>query len=151
MSDMTHQRPMVIFPQKAMLGIATALALTIAAIASAKLSGFQPESSLPKQVPERVRSISFENATSGTVVVNDAQSGEQLKRFASDEGAFVRATLGALVNDRKRRGITATGNFRLEVHTGKQLFLIDEASGKVISLNAFGPDNAAAFAAFLKN
>jgi putative photosynthetic complex assembly protein len=151
MTDMIHQRPMVIFPQKAMLGIATALALTIAAIGTARLSGFEPESSLPKQPPEKMRTIAYENADAGRVVISDAQSGEQLKLYASDEGAFVRATMGALLNDRKRRGITATGDFRLEAHAGKQLFLIDEASGKAISLNAFGPDNAAAFAAFLKN
>jgi putative photosynthetic complex assembly protein len=151
MTDMTHQRPMVIFPQKAMLGIATALALTIAAIGSARLSGFEPESSLPKQPPLDARTLVFEDAASGRVIVSDALTGQHVRQFNSGEGAFVRATMRALVNDRKRRGITATGNFRLEAHAGKQLFLIDEASGKAISLNAFGPDNAAAFAAFLKN
>jgi hypothetical protein len=55
------------------------------------------------------------------------------------------------VNDRKKKGIKTTDDFRLEVHKGPQLFLIDQASGRTISLNAFGPTNTAVFAALMSN
>ena len=55
------------------------------------------------------------------------------------------------MNDRRHKGIPLEGDFRLERHNGNQLFLIDEATGKTLSLNAYGPANTAAFAAFMSN
>jgi putative photosynthetic complex assembly protein len=149
MSMISQQRPTIIFPKKSGLAVAVALALTLAAIGGARLSGFKPETTLPQVAAQEVRLLQFEDAAKGIVVVRDATTGQLIKQFGSGEGAFIRATIRALVNDRKRRGITNTGDFRLEAHAAHQLFLIDEASGKAISLNAFGPDNAAAFAAFM--
>jgi putative photosynthetic complex assembly protein len=149
MTGLTHPRTTMIFPKGSGLAIATALALTMAAIGTARLSGFKPDTNLPAVAAQQVRHLQFEDADKGVVVVRDAESKTVLKKFDSGQGAFVRATIRALVNDRKRKGITAPGDFRLEVHQGQRLFLIDEASGKALSLNAFGPDNAAAFAAFM--
>jgi putative photosynthetic complex assembly protein len=134
-----------------MVATLLALALTVAVIGSARLAGVRPDVSLPVQSALQSRLLQFEDAASGSVVVRDAETGAVVQRFASGEGAFLRATLRALVNDRRRKGITRTGAFRLEAHPGPQLFLIDEASGRTISLNAFGPDNTAVFAAFMSN
>jgi putative photosynthetic complex assembly protein len=146
---MSASRPVTIFPRGSGPAIALALALTLGAIAGARFNGFTPEPTLPQVAPEQKRLLQFEDAAKGIVVVRDARTKQVIKQFGSGEGTFIRATIRALVNDRKRRGITKTGDFRLEAHAGRQLFLIDEASGKAISLNAFGPDNAAAFAAFM--
>ena len=61
----------------------------------------------------------------------------------------LRVALRALVHDQQHQGFDAQTPFRLERQAGGQLFLIDEATGKALALNAFGPANAAAFAAFL--
>jgi putative photosynthetic complex assembly protein len=149
MSMMSESRPTIIFPRGSGIAVAVALALTLAAIGAARYSGFKPETTLPQVAALQVRVLQFEDAKNGRVVVRDATTKRVIQEFGSGQGTFIRATIRALVNDRKRRGITNTGDFRLEAHTGQQLFLIDEASGKAISLNAFGPDNAAAFAAFM--
>jgi putative photosynthetic complex assembly protein len=136
-------------PTKPFAAIMAGLVLTMAVIGSARLAGYEPPSSLPQTEPAELRMLQFEDASQGTVIVRDAQTQETIKSFARAEGSFVRATLRALVNHRKRQGIPLAGNFRLERHEGGQLFLIDEATAKTISLNAFGPANTAVFAAFL--
>jgi putative photosynthetic complex assembly protein len=140
-----------VISQKPLAAIVTALALTVLAIGVSRLSGYHPPSSLPAQASDETRLLRFEDAPQGVVIVSDATTGKTIATFGRGEGSFVRATLRALVRDRIRKGISKPGDFRLERHAGPQLFLIDEASGKTLSLNAFGPDNTAAFAAFMSN
>jgi putative photosynthetic complex assembly protein len=147
MSDTTAP----IISQKPFAAIFVALAITVVAIGAARLSGYQAPLSLPTKTPDYSRVLQFEDAPKGTVIVRDATTGEQVASFGRGEGSFVRATLRALVNDRKHKGIPLEGDFRLERRNGNQLFLIDEATGKTLSLNAYGPANTAAFAAFMSN
>jgi putative photosynthetic complex assembly protein len=147
MSELAHP----IVPQKPFAAIVAGLALTVMVIGAARLSGFTPSSSLPVDQPDAARVLKFEDADAGTVVVRDAKSGDVIQSFGVGEGAFLRATLRALVNDRRKQGNKKQGDFRLERHAGGQHYLIDEATGRSISLNAFGPDNSAVFAAFMSN
>lgn len=139
--QMIHTKPFV--------AIMAGLVLTMVLIGGARLAGYEPPSSLPDMQPSATRLLQFEDASVGTVNVRDAQTQETIHSFGRGEGSFVRATLRALVNHRKNQGIPLEGDFRLERHAGGQLFLIDEATAKTISLNAFGPANTAVFAAFL--
>jgi putative photosynthetic complex assembly protein len=132
-----------IFSPKPFQILFTGLAVMVLGIGAAKLSGFQAPSYKPAQTAEQIRILTFEDVAPGTVIVRDKTTNETVATFGRGEGSFVRATLRALVHDRQRK------DFRLERHSNAQLFLIDEATGKAISLNAFGPDNTAAFAAFL--
>jgi putative photosynthetic complex assembly protein len=138
-----------IFSPKPFQILFTGLAVMVLGIGAAKLSGFQAPSYKPMQTAETVRVLTFEDAQPGTVIVRDKTTNETVATFGRGEGSFVRATLRALVHDRQRKGASLEEDFRLERHSNGQLFLIDEATGKAISLNAFGPDNTAAFAAFL--
>lgn len=136
-------------PTKPFAAIMAGLVLTMAVIGAARLAGFEPPSSLPQTEPAAIRLLQFEDAIQGTVIVRDARTQEIIDSFGRGEGSFVRATLRALVNHRKHQGIPLEGDFRLERHDNGQLFLIDEATAKTISLNAFGPANTAVFAAFM--
>lgn len=138
-----------VIPTKPFAAIMAGLVLTIVVIGTARLAGYEPAPSLPQTEPAAQRILQFEDANPGMVIVRDAQTQIIIHSFGRGEGSFVRATLRALVNHRKRQGIPLEGDFRLERHEGGQLFLIDEATAKTISLNAFGPANTAAFAAFL--
>ncbi len=138
-----------IFSPKPFQILFTGLALMVLGIGAAKLSGYQAPSYKPAETVEQVRILTFEDAAPGTVIVRDKTTNETVATFGRGQGSFVRATLRALVHDRQRKGGSLTADFRLERHSNAQLFLIDEATGKAISLNAFGPDNTAAFAAFL--
>jgi putative photosynthetic complex assembly protein len=140
-----------VFERLPMVPIALVLASVISMIAIARTNGLRPEQSLPHEAALAQRLLHFEDASHGSVIVRDAKTGVVIQQFASGEGAFLRATLRALVNDRKKKGIKTTDDFRLEVHKGPQLFLIDQASGRTISLNAFGPTNTAVFAALMSN
>jgi putative photosynthetic complex assembly protein len=137
--------------QKPFVAIIAALGLIIALIAVSRLSGFEPESSLPVQTAEESIRLKFEDAANGVVLVRDASTGKVIEDFGTGEGAFLRATLRALVNQRRKEGTKAQGDFRLERHNGHQYYLIDEATGRALALNAFGPSNAAVFAAFMSN
>jgi putative photosynthetic complex assembly protein len=151
MSDTTA--PMI--SQKPFAAVVAVLAVSVLVIGVARLSGYQPPQILPAGAADESRVLKFEDTSRGVVSVRDAKTGESIASFGRGEGSFVRATLRALVNDRRHKGIPLEGDFRLERHTvssaGTQLYLIDEATGKTLSLNAYGPDNTAAFAAFMSN
>jgi putative photosynthetic complex assembly protein len=128
------------------------LAVTVVAIGVMRLAGYQPEASKPVTAPDATRTLAVLDGAKGSVIVRDAKTGQDIQMFKSAEGAFVRATFRALVNDRRHKSLPLQeSHFRLERHNGHQLFLIDEATGRVISLNAFGPANTAVFAAFMSN
>jgi putative photosynthetic complex assembly protein len=138
-----------IFSPKPFQILFTGLAVMVLTIGVARLAGYQAPSYKPSDTVEAARVLKFEDGASGVVIVRDKASGDKVAQFGKGEGSFVRSTLRALVHDRQRKGLTSNQDFRLERHANAQLFLIDEATGKAISLNAFGPDNTAAFAAFL--
>ncbi len=140
-----------IFTTKAFKFIFVGLACVFVLIGSMRLAGFRPPSSLPVEPALQTRVLAVEDAAEGKVIVRDAKTGEMIVTYNRGEGSFFRATLRTLVNDRKHKGLDSGGNFRLEAHTGNQLFLIDEASGKTLSMNAFGPSNTAVFAALISN
>ncbi len=127
------------------------LVFVVMLIGAARLSGYQPPSSLPADVASQVLVLKVEDSTDGAVIVRNAKTGEPIATYKSGEGSFFRATLRALVHDRMHKSVNREGNFRLETHSGNQLFLIDETSGKTLSMNAFGPANTAVFAALMFN
>jgi putative photosynthetic complex assembly protein len=137
--------------QKPFLAIVAALAMMVVVIGGARMMGLRPASTVSSHPVEDSRLLRFEDAEQGVVHVRDATSGQLIKSFGIGEGAFMRATLRALVNDRRHKAITKQGDFRLERRVDGQHYLIDEATGRSISLNAFGPDNSAVFAAFMSN
>jgi putative photosynthetic complex assembly protein len=138
-------------PDKPMAAVFIGLAATVLLIGGARLAGYQAQSARPLVSADEMRELKFEDASRGVVNVSDAKTGERITSFGSGEGAFVRATLRALVNNRRRQGMPIEGDFKLERHGDNQLYLIDEIAGKTLTLNAYGPVNAAAFAAFMPN
>jgi len=123
----------------------------VALIGAMRLNGYAPPPSLPSDTATQSRVLQVADAAGGDVVVRDAATGALITTYHSGEGSFFRATLRTLVNDRRHKGLPLTGHFRLEAHAGNQLFLIDEVSGKTLSMNAFGPTNTAVFAALMSN
>jgi putative photosynthetic complex assembly protein len=147
MADLTAP----IFPQKPVLAVAALMVVSVLMIGSMRLLDYRPDTSLPTTSATTSRFISAEDASEGRVIVRDSKTGDEITTFHRGEGSFFRAALRALVNNRKHRGLAVAGDFRLENHNGQQLFLIDDTTGKVLSLNAFGPANTAVFAAFMSN
>jgi putative photosynthetic complex assembly protein len=143
-----------IFPHKPMIAVFAALAMLVVVVGGMRLSGFEAQSLKPTVAPDETLVLKVEDGNEGRVVVSDVESGRVIKTFHRGEGSFLRATFRALVNDRKRKGASMQEDFRLERHeaeSGNQFYLIDGATGRAISLNAFGPTNTAVFAALMSN
>jgi putative photosynthetic complex assembly protein len=140
-----------IFPQKSVMAVAAMMFVTLLLIGSMRLAGYHPDATLPITISDAARFIKAQDASEGRVIVSDAKTGEEITTFHRGEGSFFRAALRALVNNRKHMGLPVDGDFRLESYDGYKLFLIDDTSGKVLPLNAFGPANTAVFAAFMSN
>jgi putative photosynthetic complex assembly protein len=140
-----------VLPNKLFGSIIVGLAAMVVVIGVMRLSGMAPIGHVDRGVAEAVLQLRVEDGRNGEVHVFNAQSGVLLQTYRRAEGSFFRATLRALVNDRRRKGTQLEGNFVLERHAGGQLYLIDGVTGKRLTLNAYGPDNSAVFAAFMSN
>jgi putative photosynthetic complex assembly protein len=90
-------------------------------------------------------SLDFADADSGGVVVTDAASGVELRRYGMGEGTFVRGVLRTLVRERVSREIGSQQSFQLELTADGGLMLVDKVTGHWIALEAFGPDNFGEF------
>jgi putative photosynthetic complex assembly protein len=93
-----------------------------------------------------VLQLRFEDRDDGAVVVRDAANGAQLYTVEPGVGGFVRATMRGMARERKRDDIGQQPPFTLTRWTDGTVSLQDEATGRNIDLDAFGPTNAGAFA-----
>ena len=91
------------------------------------------------------RDLHFFDEANGVVSVRDAASGDELARIASGEDGFIRSVMRGLVRTRNARGIGREVPFRLTAWDRGFLSLEDPATGQLVELTAFGPDNVAAF------
>ncbi|MCH1554157.1 MAG: hypothetical protein L7S45_06140 [Luminiphilus sp.] len=92
-------------------------------------------------------SLNFSDSDSGGVIVIDAKSGSEIRRYDMGEGSFVRGVLRTLVRERASRDIGGQQSFQLELTSDGGLMLVDENTGYWIALEAFGPDNYREFRA----
>lgn len=148
---MATSSPAVIIPARPFAAILAGLVVVLVLLGTMRLVGHAPEANMPASAADAVRMLQVEDGAQGVVVVRDATTGQHIKTFRRAEGSFLRATFRALVNDRRRKGVTSGGDFRLESRSGGQLYLTDEATGRRLALNAYGPDNSAVFAEFISN
>ena len=101
--------------------------------------------------PSETRRLTFADRSDGAVVITDADSGAQVALIESEtkSGGFIRGVLRGLARERRMRGIGSGPAFALVLWEDGSLSLTDEATGRIIELGAFGPDNRDAFAAVL--
>ena len=83
--------------------------------------------------------------------MNDAATGERIAELQPGEGGFVRGSLRAFDRMRLVAQAPADAPLRIIRWENGAISLSDTATGERVYLNAFGPDNAAAYAAFLEN
>ncbi len=83
------------------------------------------------------------------VVVRDSASGLELARLSNTEANFVSGSLRGLERMRVGRDISAEQPYRVIQWQNGWVSLSDTGTGQRLYLNAFGPDNVAAFTRFL--
>ncbi len=85
----------------------------------------------------------------GRVRVSDATSGEVLAEYGAAEGGFVGGSYRGLARMRLVAQVSPETPYRVIEWANGAVSLSDTGTGQRIYLNAFGPDNVAAFARFL--
>jgi putative photosynthetic complex assembly protein len=95
------------------------------------------------------RTLRFFDEADGTVRVEDGATAEVLARFGQGEGGFIRASVRALVHQRRIRGEGPEVPFALTQWEGGGLTLSDPVTGRSVEVSSFGPDNRAIYANLL--
>ncbi len=99
--------------------------------------------------PVDIRDIVFLPGEGDSVIVTDAASGAVIEELGSNQDGFVRGALRGLQRSRTIANVPQTQPFRLIMWEGGAITLSDTGTGERIYLDAFGPDNVAAFSRFL--
>lgn len=136
------------FPRALLLGAGALIAFVIAAT----LFGQSTEIGVVRNTigePAAIRDIRLARTGSGIVRVSDAATGDELAAYKAGEGGFVSGSVRGLERLRHVAQADADAPYRLIRWTSGAVSLSDTATGERIYLNAFGPDNAAAFARLL--
>ncbi len=144
MSAATHS-----FPRLPLFGAIALICVAMGTVAAARLSGTSARMMIHDDAPVASRMLRFEDRKDGSVGVLDATTAQDIAVAAPGTNGFLRGTMRGLMRTRKLGEINATEPFRLELYADGQLVLTDTIVQKPIALNAFGPSNAAVFAAFL--
>jgi len=103
---------------------------------------------MPAATPVEVLALRFEDRDDGGVNVRDAKDNGMVKSIDPGTNGFLRSTVRGLVRERKRALVGPDLPFRLTRWSDGTMSLEDEATERRVSLEAFGPTNAAVFAQF---
>ncbi|KAA5603066.1 photosynthetic complex assembly protein PuhC [Blastochloris sulfoviridis] len=98
------------------------------------------------------RDLRFVSSREGNISIFDAQSGEQIVRLEGNSDGFIRGMVRALSHDRRMNADETSGApYRLSLYANGRLTLTDQATGRELVINAFGPTNIAAMGRLLKS
>lgn len=143
--------PEIGVPKPALIGAALLIVCTIALAATARWTGAgRTELDAPAAVA-RERAILFAPQADSGLAILDASSQAVVLRLGPQDGGFVRGSVRALRYVRERSGSTLeAAPWRLREWPNGRLTLEDPTTGYRAELNAFGPDNVAAFRRLLR-
>jgi len=134
-------------PRAAIIGAGAVLLVTILWVGATRLNGEPTRETFAAVATER--SLRFEDLADGGVAVRDAGDGRVVAEMEAGTNHFLRALMRGLARERVRQGQGGEVPFHLTRRVDGQLTLLDPVTHRVVDLSAFGPSNAAVFAAFL--
>jgi putative photosynthetic complex assembly protein len=140
----THRRHQGV-PLAILIAAALMISLAVAASYYSRVTGVG-RVALQGAQPYKTLSLHFNDMPNGGVEVQDAERGDVIYVVEPGKGGFVRATLRTFAQARRRDDKGAATPFRLTRWTDGTLSLDDPTTGRNLGLDAFGPDNAGAFA-----
>jgi putative photosynthetic complex assembly protein len=91
------------------------------------------------------RDLLFLDRPEGGVAILDAQTGATVHVLLPGEDGFVRATVRTMAQERVRRDLMRTTPFELKRHADGRVTFEDPLTGRIVTLEAFGATNRAAF------
>jgi putative photosynthetic complex assembly protein len=95
------------------------------------------------------RSLMFVDAPDGTVIVNDAASNKRVAVLPAKSNAFIRTTMRGIAHAGDHEFAVQNHAVLLTMWEDGRLTLDDPVSGRRLDLEAFGKDNAGAYASLL--
>ncbi len=133
------------FPRALLIGAAALIAFALVATAMGRVSGIGV---VEQQPAAKIRSLPFHvvDKDDGSAVILHADDKRILHVVEPGKDGFIRATLRGFVRERKRSNIGDATPFTLTHWSDGALSLSDTTTGRRVSLEAFGPTNAQAFA-----
>jgi putative photosynthetic complex assembly protein len=136
------------FPRWILLAMGGFLFFSVAAVLFGQTTGIGVVREAPSR-PLNVRDITITRAVGDRVVVTDVATGAVIAAYPPYQGGFVRGSLRAFDRMRDVAAVAKDAPYRLIRWENGRVSLSDTATGQRIYLDAFGRDNAAAFAALL--
>ena len=125
------------------------LALAVVGIGAASRLGVRGGGA-PSAYPVRSADLMVQDRADGSVAVLQAGDAAPVAVLPPASNGFLRVVLAGIVRERQREGMgSPTLPFRVTRWSDGRLTVADDAAGRLVELNAFGPDNAAAFARLL--
>jgi putative photosynthetic complex assembly protein len=135
-------------PRGALAGAGALVALSLALVGLARMTGYQPTKPPVSTVVER-RDLRFEDRADGAVLVYSGPDDRLVDTLQPGTNGFVRGVLRGLVRERRADHIGPEPPFRLTRWADGRLSLDDPSTGRHVDLEVFGPTNAGAFAQIL--
>lgn len=135
-------------PTAALIAVAVLLGFTLLAVMFGRPDG-AVLTALPPGKPVASLAFRAEDQVDGSIAIRDASDGRLVTMIQPQRDGFIRATLRGLAQSRQRVGLGPEQPFDLTRFEDGRLALTDAATGREIALQAFGPDNAGAFARLL--
>lgn len=136
------------FPAPPMLGVAALIVFTLLAVLIGR-GGDVGQVALP--AAEAVETVAFraEDQADGSILLRKAEDHALITTIEPGRDGFMRGTLRGLAQARYRAGLGPEMPFLLNRYEDGRLALRDDATGRTVALEAFGRDNALAFARLL--
>lgn len=101
---------------------------------------------MPEATAVDTLSLRFADRPDGSVAVSDARDDRQIYIVQPGAYGFIRSTLRGLARERRRADFDAAQPFTLTRWSNGTVSLEDRTTNRKVNLDAFGPDNARAFA-----
>ena len=144
MSELFADQP---FPRGAVHAGAALVVMTIAFAGLGHYTGVGA-SHVPASPVTESLSVRFLDNDGGGVRV-ETIDGHVIRTFVAGQGGFLRGVLRGFARDRRSREEGSELPFELTRHADGRLSLTDDATGRVVELSAFGPDNVGVFASLM--
>lgn len=136
------------FPTGALIAAFVMIVIAMAFALTARLTDIgATRLSLPE--PVETLSIRIADLDGGSIGITDATTGRSIQTLAPGEAGFVRVVMRGLALERQASGLGPETPFDLSRLADGRSVINDPATGRVVTLDAFGAGNAQTFAAIL--
>jgi putative photosynthetic complex assembly protein len=137
-------------PRYPLIGAVVLVVSAVLLTATVRLAEVPATAQLPEATIVRELPLYFDDTPDGRVLIRNALDEQIVATVKPGEGGFLRSTMRGLVRERRKRGLGPEKPFVLTARSDGRVVLTDPATGRILDLGAFGPDNAVVFARLLE-